>query len=322
MIEYSKQSREWLNANMSRAYPLDDSVGGAAGGIPTAALVDGFILTTGFDVGVYDFYISGIVNTGGAVLLSITASAGGSDVVEFKDAVAIHDIDNSAVIEFYADKDQYTICGSFTVGLASVLRSIPSNESLPITSTRIAPYVIHPVDRLCVTGIRVGDTLLTGEVTLSAGDGIILVPNEASNKINISAINYTPPAANTRIVDDSTLAEELLNIYGKPIISIADTVPDKDGCIHIAGDPEASSTSSSSTPVVRNYDYVVPEAGDAGSGVLYLKLERDPMLDEDYIESVTNNLVQLDARLRKVDSTVTAVDKVVASVSTQMTRLG
>lgn len=316
MIQYSAQSREWLNANMSRAYPFDDRTGGAVGALPGPALVDGFILTTGFEIAAWDFYISSVDNTGSSVLLSITAERGNDSVV-FKDAVAIHEIADFAVIEFSAYKDSYTICGSFTVGLASVLRAIPSNTSLSIESAKIAPHIIHRVDDLCVTGIRVGDTVLTGEVTLSAGDGIELVPNINSNTIEISALNYQPPAANLEVVNDATLVAELVELYGRPVLSVAGVVPDGDGDIHIQGATESAVNSN-----VRNVDYVVPEPGATGSGVLYLKLDRDPMLDKDYIDTITNNLTQLDARVGKVDSTITAVDKVVASVATQMTRLG
>lgn len=299
---------------MSRAYPFDDSTGGAVGALPGPALVDGFILTTGFEIAEWVFYVSSIDNTGSSVLLSITAVRGNDSVV-FSNAVAIHDIDDFAVIEFSAHEDSYTICGSFTVGLASVLRSIPSNTSLSPESAKIAPYIIHRVDDLCVTGIRVGDTLLTGEVTLSAGDGIELVPN--GNTIVISALNYQPPPENLAVVDDATLVTELVELYGRPVLSVAGVRPNcETGAILIQG-AESAATSNAS-----NVDYVVPEPGADGSGVLYLKLDRDPMLEKDYIVTLTNNLAQLDQRVGKVDSTITAVDKVVASVATQLTRLG
>lgn len=319
MIQYSAQSREWLNANMSRAYPFDDRTGGAVGALPGPALVDGFILTTGFEIeegtAEWVFYVSGIDNTGSSVLLSITA-ARGNDLVVFSNAVAIHDIDDFAVIEFSAHEDSYTICGSFTVGLASVLRSIPSNTSLSPESAKIAPYIIHRVDGLCVTGIRVGDTLLTGEVTLAAGDGIELVPN--GNTIVISALNYQPPPENLAVIDDRTLVTKLVELYGRPVLSVAGVRPNcETGAIRIQGASESTTTSNAS-----NVDYVVPVPGADGSGVLYLKLDRDPMLDKDYIVTLTTNLTQLDQRLGKVDSTITAVDKVVASVATQLTRLG
>lgn len=313
MTPTTTQSREWLNSNTSRAYPLDDLTGGVPGTLPCNALVDGFVLTTGFTDGDYIFYISKSENTGKSIILSVTAEdlRSGNTVV-FDGAVSIQNVEDYGTVEFFAiseDQAPKTISGAFTVGSKSAIQAMPTAE---YTSAQcmLAPYVIRAVDRLCVTGIRVGDTVLTGEVTIEAGSGVDINADPATGTITISASEYSPPPENMNVTTDGELSAQLLDTYGRPVTSIAGALPDADGNISI----------NTLVDVDNNY-YIIPERGDV-DGVLILRLNRDPRISADFIESLLANTNQLDARIGKVDSTITAVDRVIGSVATQMTRLG
>ena len=330
MPTYNRLSTEWLNANMSRAYPLDDLTGGVPGTLPCNALVDGFIMTTGFTDGDYDFYISKSENTGKSLILSIVAeSVSGSKSVEFVNAIAIHEAEDYATVEFYAeseDESPKTLSGTFTIGSRDVVHAIPT-ANYTVEQTRIAPYVVRTVDNLCVTGIRVGDQVLTGEVTIEAGSGVDITADHKTGVISISASNYAPPDKNMQIIDDATLAEQLIKSYGQPVTKIAGVTPDEYGSIRIniptsTTDPdEGDSDTPTAVDLSAAYHYVIPESGDV-AGILTLKLAKDPRLADDFIKNLLNNINQLDLRIGKVDSSITAVDRVIGSVATQMTRLG
>lgn len=304
-------AREWITSNLSRAYPFADDTGGHPDALPCRAIVDAFILTEGLDP--YSIFISAIRNTGRSVMLTIQAQDVDGNTVVFGDALTItfDCILGSTVAFSAADADSgAAITGSVTVGYVSEFAKYPAYRELPQAATKLFYGVVKAVDQLFVTGIVVGDKLLVGAVTIEAGDGIDVSVDTATNSIKITATQYTPPEANMTIIDDASMLSAAVATFGNPVRSVGGVFPDQTGTITIV--PKDSSDLIS--------DYVAAEPGEA-PGVLRLKLQRDPCLELATVQTLTDNIVQLDQRGAMLDRAIVAIDQAIGSTATQLTRL-
>lgn len=306
------ESLEWCDYNMSRAYPLDDSTGGSAGTIPCDALIDCRLLTSGLSEA--PLYISVIKNSGTQITLSIAVD--GESTV-FTDCVAIgFDCVKGASIDFetYADGDYSKFLrGRLIVGNIQSMGSHPTYVEYAPEQTKLFYGIVTPIDGLFITGIRVGDTVLTGDIVLEAGDGINLDVDPITDTIKITADRYMPPPDNFIITDDNTLKDNIVDTVGTPVTSINGCTP-VDGNISITIPPILDEGEGLS-------DYVAAITPGA-PGVLQLKLDKDPQLELDTVKTLAGNLSQLDIRSSKIIDSIDNLDSVLSSVTTQLTRLG
>lgn len=296
-------SPEWLDYNMSRAYPLDDSTGGVAGTIPCDAFVDCHLITEG--IGDADIYISSIKSTGTAAVISLATTSN----IEFTDCLYIaFSTESRTPIDVYAESGEAFIHGKITTGNVLALSTLPAVSTYTPEQTKLFKGLIIPVDGLFIRGIRVGDTLLTGDIVIEAGDGIFL--SVEGNTIKISAIAYELPEDNKDITSDDDIINAVVDSYGTPITSINGVEPDESGDISVV-EPAEQDTNS---------DYAVVESTDA-DGVLLLKLSRDPALAKNTIEALANNYSQLDIRAGTIIESINSLDGALNTLSSQLTRL-
>lgn len=306
-------SMEWLNANLSRAYPLDDSTGGAEGTLPSSLLVDAKILYDSVEI--YDAYISHVSITEVGWTLSISCMYRSTDGTEqpavFNDLVAVpYDTERNGVVKFAGAVDGVAISGSITVGDATAIAHWSPETDLDISNGRLAVPVLVHMDELCVTAIKVGNTVLSGTVELVAGPGISFTVDESTNTLVIENYNYAIPEGNLDVVDDNSLIDNLVSRYGRPITSINGVAPGNLGDISFL------------VPVTEAEDTDYHIAVDsAGPGTVSLKLHVDPTVDAGVIDSLSEGLEQLNERASRLDTGIKEVDTAINGVATQLTRL-
>lgn len=313
-------AQEWLNANLSRSYPLADEVGGQTNTLPCTLLVDCRLIHDCYDL--YDAYISRleVSEVGWTASLTFTAVQNDGDTPAEYTAdrlIAVpYDTERNGKVPFNQSigTTGISIAGSFTIGKATAVDSLPNSNEYTLADTKLSPAVITSISGLCIKAIKVGDELFSGVVELVAGDGIELETSVDEDTkvttINITNTKYSLPEANQEITDDEGLAERLVAIYGPPITSINGVRPDTNGNIGIVY-PKAESDGVS---------YAIITEG-IGAGRLALTLTPDPCVDKGAITTIIGNLSQLNLRADKLDTGIKELDTAINTVATQMTRL-
>lgn len=313
-------AQEWLNANLSRSYPLADEVGGQANTLPCTLLVDCRLIHDCYDL--YDAYISRleVSEVGWTASLTFTAVQNEGDTPAEYTAdrlIAVpYDTERNGKVPFNQSigTTGISIAGSFTIGKATAVDSLPNSNVYTSADTKLSPAVITSISGLCIKAIKVGDELFSGVVELVAGDGIELETSvDADTKvttINITNTKYSLPEDNLDITTDEDLAERLVDTYGPPITSI-NWVSPVDGNIDIVYPTQSTESDGVSFVVV----------DDIGAGRLALTLTPDPCVDKEAITTLIGNLSQLNLRADKLDTGIKELDTAINTVATQMTRL-
>lgn len=315
------QSIEWLNANLSRSYPLADEVGGQPNTLPCSLLVDCRLIHDCYAL--YDAYISllEVSEVGWTASLTFTA------IQNEGDAAAEHTAERLIAVPYDTERNGkvtfnqsigttgISIAGSFTIGEATAVASLRSANSYTLDDTKLSPAVITSISGLCIKAIKVGDELFSGVVELVAGDGIKLETHvDETTKvttINITNTKYSLPVQNQEITNDDQLVDSLVDRYGIPITSINGVRPNEKGNIDIVY-PSESATSD-------GVSFVVVDG--TGAGRLALTLTPDPCVDKDAINTLIGNLDQLNLRADKLDTGIKELDTAINTIATQMTRL-
>jgi hypothetical protein len=312
-------AQEWLNANLSRSYPLADEVGGQTNTLPCTLLVDCRLIHDCHAL--YDAYISKLEVSEVGWIASLTFTAvqnDGDSPTEYTAdrLIAVpYDTERNGKISFNQSigTTGISIAGSVIIGKATAVAGLPSSNIYTLADTKLSPAVITSISGLCIKAIKVGDELFSGVVELVAGDGIELETSvdEATKvtTINITNTKYSPPEANQEITGDAALAKRLVALYGPPITSINGVTPDE-GNIEISY-PTASDDGVSLGVVVDN----------TGVGRLALTLTPDPCIDKEAITTLIGNLSQLNFRADKLDTGIKELDTAINTIATQMTRL-
>lgn len=332
--QFSKLSAEWLSANLSRAYPLDDSTGGSSP-IPCRFLVDGLFLTAG--IVKTSLYISELAIRESDIVMSITGelitdSTDGGDptFVTFPELIAIpRNAKYGDVFEFYAEDSQnedVRISGNVVVGDISVYKNHQTLYKLSIEESKIFPAIVIDMGKVCITSLVVGGVRVTGDVVINLGSGLSATVLE-DGTINIESIGrYSRSVAtatdtldqeidgsNLVIVSDEDLIEEALAKFGTPVTSINGISPDSNGNISIA----TVDTTFDGEDI--NED-VVLASGDDGSATVTLKLKRDPYMEAGTINTLIKNCEQLSTRCAIIDTAQTALDNELSNLAARMTR--
>lgn len=305
-------SKEWLNDNLSKAYPLADNTGGSASTLPPSLLVDGVVIAE--TPGVVSARISSLKVSDTVWSMSLLVTYRNTQQVDtpvnYEDIITVSlDSDKNTVAKFLKSVDGKTISGSFTIGCPDAVADWPAITYFLNSDTGLHPSVIHELTDLFLTGIKVGDTVLTGEIELIAGDGIELSVDENTNGIRITNTKYA--VDNTIIYDDQSLLDAVVARYGAPIRSISGVLPDADGNINIVVPAEYSAVD----------EYVSIAASNSEAGVLTIALAKDPCLNINDIQVAVDNLDALNERAAKLDAGVKALDSALNRLATQMSRM-
>lgn len=302
-------SKEWLNANQAKAYPLKSETGGVAGTLPCDLLTAATILVE--DPAIRQIWISGIMVTDLSWSLSLKVATQNNTTINFPDIVTVsRNSEQYSVAKFTAANGGVCLCGSFTVGNPDAVSKLPSGMSvLSLEQGELDPSTISDISGLVLMGIRVGDTLLTGEIELVAEDGIELVFDETTNKLTIVNTKYSIPSENLEITSDTELLDQIQSTYGKVITTINGVEPDAAGDIKLV------------LPTTEADDRIYIAAEPLSDGALTLSITKDPYVSIKSIETLAQNLEQLSIRAAKIDSSIKEADAAINSISTQMTRL-
>lgn len=180
MINTRFNALEWLTANLHKAYPLSDSVGGATP-IPSVLLADMFILVVGARDQECSFYVSKILSTDNAVTIYISGSV--ADVAITNLAIATFSKDDVIGAEAAASFTQgsYVIHTKVVAGDVSCATHMPVIQEFEPDSGEIFSGCVRGIPAISTGGLIVNDQLLTDSVTIEPGDGIEL------NLVNFSA---------------------------------------------------------------------------------------------------------------------------------------
>lgn len=326
MATYSGKSLEWLNQNLSRAYPLDDSTGGMPDTIPCRMLVDCLLFVENIDR--TSVYISALdVNTD-SVVLSLVGHTPDGELVAFQKAITLFytfnfgdQVDFSSTARSGAGVSA-TISGYVIVGdLGSISRATGTYYVSAAAGRLFTGLVIPQID--CVRSITVGDATLTGDIEIVVGDGVLVSVD--GNTINITADIATiigdlvdpVDLTNKLIVDDAELVDKALSQFGTPITNISGVSPDPNGNIDIS---PALWSDGELVEQERNSDHVVPELS-GGNNTLTLTLDRDPFLEADTIQNALKNIDQLSIRCNLLDRAQTEMDNAISAAAGRLTRL-
>ena len=313
-------SLEWLNANLSRAYPFDTSTGGASKALPSQFLVNGCVLydcaAISDEAVVSRAYISTVSCSDTGVTLSLTCELSTGNKVNFDSLLFIsYGADRNSTIKFLAESSGMSLSGSFTVGDATTMKSRPILSELSIAEGLLDPGVVHDISGLYVSAIKVGGTYLSGEVELVAGEGIEFETEQTSSggKLIISNTRYQLPQENLVIRSDADLLAEALEIYGEPIRSINSSIfPDESGNISIVTPSETSEGTEGTEDIV---------VGTVGEGTITLMLKKDPCVEDGTIEKLSEQIQSLNERCSILNAAQINLDNAVNGVATQLTRL-
>lgn len=118
--------------------------------------------------------------------------------------------------------------GSISIGtteaysLGSMTFSLQQSKLNPICISFLA------LQQNCVESLIVGETKLTGDITLQAGQGILLQASDSTVIFKVDP-QYIQQKTKQRTIED------IIALYGQPIVSINGVLPDNNGNINFTG---------------------------------------------------------------------------------------
>lgn len=190
------------------------------------------------------------------------------------------------------------INGEFIIGTCEDIIKYQGNHTISAEYGLLFPSTVM-ISQPCVTGIRVGDTVATGDVVIEAGDNVDISYDDNSNTITISA---TAPA--NKIYTDEDLVAYIKEKYGNCITTINGILPDENGdfkidptdCVMVETDAANHSISfyNPCAPSCASYDFLdetLTRIKDLNNSVSLLR---------SFYESVSNTLAQMGVRVSAV----------------------
>ena len=245
---------EWLDQNRHRNYPLADGVTATnmqGQVIPTSFLCDMSLNVPPLDIFISGkFYISEITAMASGFQLTISFidpdSAGATALEVFRSAPISYDgVEDSrvtlfptfAMISAYPEMEYAN--GELIVGSCRGMREAVG-AVFSVSDTEINPFVVHKgyagLYRIIVEDSAGVEHVITGDLTLSAGDGVTLGVSTDVNTGHSIVTLSEPVDASTNTTDavDEAL-EKLYEKLGIPITSINGIAPNDDGSFTIAG---------------------------------------------------------------------------------------
>lgn len=326
--EIVRISSEWLDANKFRAYPFDESCANAAGRIPPSVFTDAFFITTGL--------------SGGPLIIRRVVLGQTS----FQLYMAAADVDLGLVADILYDTPDRTqipiqasygggisLDGVLIVGNAQDIKTMQADNELDEENGKLFYGCCREFSKPGVTGIRVGNTIYDGVVDLVAGDGINITTTEGTGgvtTIQITAPSRVPPEANTEVINDSTLLDELIDLYGSPVTTINGVGPTESGNILLVHPSKVSSTNDGastgsgddevSTGSGGGYT-VFPVSGSVGAVVLGDATGAQEACEDTLVETIMSNISELNNRLSRISESIDAIDMANNVMSISLSRL-
>ena len=229
---------EFCDENMHRHYPLAD--GAIAISTLGVRLPDSFLADLRISVAAdavegftASFYVSKVtvdhatvgLEVSSSVLTGVIARLSGIPVgLTSGDTIA------ARTFELVPGEDHPEVAGQLIVGSCADVRNLLGIHTFIHAAGKLLPTTIFPQTNT-VSGIQVGDHVLTGVVTLIAGDNCTIEADLDTNSITIS---YGDPAEGNIVTSDDLL-EAVLAEFGMPILTINGVTPDGTGDFEFRG---------------------------------------------------------------------------------------
>lgn len=312
---------EWLNANLSRAYPLADYTGGRSDSLPCRLLADAFVLIYGnTNEAETVIYIEKVVSSSTEVVFHLAGEFSGKSV-SFGPVATFHrtaEIGTAAPFEVLVDG--FTVTGKLVVGDIANIVDLPAVLELTADGGLLSPgcYRVAPPT---LQGLEVDGTIYTGVVELQAGDGLSVEASTDADTgittLTIAVRDYEIPEDNKLITTDKQLLAMAMADYGDPVCSINEVIPDYNGNIAIVAD-EQSVTSAEATIDMK----LVVDKVSSESGAIQVTITRPQECEvATVIERLLEMLQQLNLRAAVLDNSITAIDVAQANLAARLTGL-
>ena len=303
---------EWLNSNQHRAYPLDESTVG--NGLPFSLLVDALFINS-YNVDRSRLYLREVVVSGDNVQISMGGFVDGVETDFGAVAIIPFNTEMGTHIPIDYTGDSFKLSGDLVVGNVHCMDSVNSVITLNADTGKLFPGCVRNADE-GLFGIKVGDTVYTGVVTLEAGDGIDFEVEHTDEEtvLRIVSTVYTPPDENMTITDDASLLETAISMYGTPVRTICGISPDSAGDIVLSTPASGDSAEQ----------YVTASGG--GDGTIYLTIAND-MTDTScndpslQIESILQSLSNLNERAGDQHEMLLGLEEAVSNLALQVSRV-
>ena len=303
---------EWLSSNKHRSYPLDDTANG--NGLPTAFLVDALFINSS-NIDNAKLFINKVVIVGDNVHIGMSGYVD-SELTDFGTVCIIpFDTKSGTNIPIFKFEEQYKLAGTFVVGDVKSLENVSSVIKLDENSGRLFPGCVRKEEDM-VLGIKVGDVIYSGVVTLEAGEGIsfnVITNNRDETTIQINCKEFEIPIQNLDIIGDEDLLGRLLSNFGPPVRTICGVSPDDNGNIDFAA-PSASEEGK------------FIKARSVGEGAVALDIpdeegelncnDRTPQLD-----ALAQNISILNERAAAIDESIVALDSAQSNLAIRVAKV-
>jgi hypothetical protein len=308
---------EWLSSNQHRAYPLDETTIGDK--IPTPLLVDALLLVSP-NIDRESVYVSSIIKDGTNIHMTISWLINkdiNKDISQGKVHVVIpYNTTMGTHVPILYNDNGCTICGEVVIGNIHCVDAMQTITEITKDGGRFFPGCVHTSSDTLL-GIKVRDTIYTGVVTLEAGDGIdlaVATDSDGGTTITINSTPYMMPVDNKLITTDEELLKAAIDLYGKPVRTICDTLPDDAGNIVLAAPGSGKGSEQYVTAI------------SAGEGAVCLTIANDTTDttctdDSAMIESIMQNLSNLNNRAGDQHEMILGLEDAVSNLSLQISRI-
>lgn len=297
---------EFIDDNMTKRYPFVDIGSSSIEAIPSSFLVDASICIGTMDREGdssyrYHVYVSEIQVYPDYAYVIISDDVSGS-VIAKSDPISLA-LDSGSSVEERTIRVRPTgdlpVNGTLVIGTCEdisdkqgVLKiTDPDEATLFPTSVVLLP--------IGVSSIIVGDTEVTGDVVLEAGDNIDITYDKTDNVIKISVVNTD----NVK-VDDEYLIQAVTSVYGQPVLTVNGISPDSTGNIKILPTDCLMVETDSANHSISFYNPCGTTcASDSFMSDVYARisdLNRSVGLLTSFYTSVSNTLAQMGVRVSSV----------------------
>lgn len=307
MSDLIRSYNEFIEDNLYKRYPLTDYTGGTAGVLPDSFLADikmyiGVMDRPGDDSYRYSMYVSRVTVYPDYTYVEFSDSKENTviaktDPIPMTLSMASSVEDRTIMIR---PTTSIPINGTLVVGTCADIKNCKGVHTLTPDEGRLFPSNITIIGD-CVTGIRVGDSVATGDVTIEAGEYIKLDLDEDTNTIKISV--DTEKLSGAPLTSEQ-MVEAIRNKYGIPVLSVNGIRPNDDGnfdilptdcfMITVDGVNHGISFYNPCAPTCASYEFIT----ETLRRIKDLNINVD--LLKSYYESTANTLAQMGARVSAV----------------------
>ena len=299
---------EFIDSNMDKRYPLMDTYSDEGSlVIPESFLADikiciGMMDNPGDDSFCYNTYISNITIYPDYIYITIATKVSGGFVDIAKSDPIPVDLtvgspisgDNSRSIKIRPISD-IPINGIIVIGTCKDISKYPGSWDIHPEYGKIFPANVIVMPDV-INYIKVGDDMVTGDITLEAGDNVDIIYDKSTNTIKISV-----KAPSDAIVSANTLLDAVVQEFGPPICAINDVTP-IDGNIVIAPSDCLTVETGSNTITFYNPcgNTCASEEFMADTYTRISDLNKNTSVLSSFYSSVSNTLAQMGVRVASV----------------------